>query len=499
MRSRGFKTVRSESDAEKRIALLERKISREKRARQQAEEQLEKYSFEIYQTNQSLQNSLTFAKKKQAELSFLAEASADVSSSLSIKELLKNTIELTGEFFAAQTGLYLFRQNTDSIGQHHIWSKQDEKLNEDNLLNYVQSNLPTFELESAPDTWLISEVEPPLELDAKWMVYTHFSLLKEQSAWIIFFSDAEFLDEESLYVLDTARGHLLSGIKRRLNDIRILKRTVELQDTIESLDKAKRQLIQSEKMASLGQLAAGVAHEINNPIGYISSNLEILGEYLQDIGQFKRRLMEAAKTEGALDIKQLDMLIADTDVDYLVEDSQDLLKANIEGVNRVKEIVLGLKTFSHVGDDNFVLLSINECIENALRVAWNALKYEHKVDNQLPANIPEVTGNSGQLQQVFINLFVNAAQAMENGGTLKIEGEVNNQKAIISVSDTGSGMSEETLGKLFTPFFTSKAVGVGTGLGLSVSYSILEAHGAEIDVRSELDKGSCFKITFPLG
>lgn len=489
----------SQSDAEKRIALLERKISREKRARQQAEEQLEKYSLEIYQTNQSLQSSLIFAKKKQAELSFLAEASADVGSSLSIKELLHNTIALTGEFFAAQAGLYLFNEGKDSVAQHHIWNKQDADNDDNLLLGYVESNLPTLEADSAPDSWFISEVEPQHQIAAKWMVYTHFSLLKDQSVWVIFFSNADLLDEESLYVLDTARGHLLSGIKRRLNDIRILRRTVELQDTIESLDKAKRQLIQSEKMASLGQLAAGVAHEINNPIGYISSNLEILGEYLQDIGQFKRQLMETAKIEGTIDAKQLDMLIADTDIDYLVEDSHDLLMANIAGVNKVKEIVLGLKTFSHVGEDNFVLLSINECIENALKVAWNALKYEHTVDNQLPADMPAITGNSGQLQQVFINLFVNAAQAMENGGTLKIEGQVTDHNVIISVLDTGVGMSEETLGKLFTPFFTSKAVGVGTGLGLSVSYSILEAHGAAVEVTSELDKGSCFKINFPVG
>jgi signal transduction histidine kinase len=491
--------VNSEVTLEKRIALLERKISREKRARQQAEDQLEKYSLEIYQTHQSLQRSLIFAKKKQAELSFLAEASANVGSSLSIKELLENTIALTGEFFAAQVGLYLFSESTKSVNEHHIWTKNDAQIDQDLLIGYVQSHLPSFESEYAPDTWLISDVEPQQWVEAKWMVYTHFSLLKEQSAWIVFFSNAEYLDEESLYVLDTARGHLLSGVKRQLNDIRIMRRTVELQDTIESLDKAKRQLVQSEKMASLGQLAAGVAHEINNPIAYISSNLEILGEYIQDIGQFKRRLMQTLRDKGTIDNEQLERLTAETDIDYLVEDSHDLLLANIEGVNRVKEIVLGLKTFSHSGEENFVLLSINECIENALKVAWNALKYEHKIDKHLPAHLPAVTGNSGQLQQVFINLFVNAAQAMENGGILKIIGQSTKHHVVIFVSDTGAGMSEETLGKLFTPFFTSKAVGVGTGLGLSVSYSILEAHGADVEVTSKLGEGSCFKITFPIG
>lgn len=490
--------MNSEPELQQRLKVLERKASREKKARQLAEQQLEKYSLEIYQTNQSLQKSLVYAEKKQSELSFLAEASAQVASSISIKELLVSMIGLTSKFFDAEVGMYLFGDPSQPDAEHFFWYKSEKCHDETELLSYLKSVLPQKKYDSSVNNWLIGEIESEQLTDLRWMVYTHFPLSKGRSVWLVFFSRANRLDEEALFVLDTARGHLQSGITRRLNQIKMLNRTEELQQTIKSLDKAKRQLIQSEKMASLGQLAAGVAHEINNPIGFISSNLEVLGEYICDLNLYKQQLSDLVEKSGTLDLNALQQLNKTADIDYLLEDATDLVKGNIEGVNRVKEIVGGLKTFSHAGEENFVMMSIVDCIQAALKIAWNALKYEHKVENKIPVELPQINGNSGQLQQVFINLFVNAAQAMESGGTLTLTSELSDTYLSIYVSDTGCGMSEETLAKLFTPFFTSKAVGVGTGLGLSVSYSILEAHGVNVEVTSTLGKGSCFILRFPV-
>lgn len=487
----------SDGDLTKRVQILERKIAREKKARGLAEKQLEEYSREIYKTNQSLQRSLAFAKKKQAELGYLGEASADISSDLSLKELLLNTIALTGEFFNAKAGLYIpYVGNEVQRSGIDNWLSQSAEEVPQELVDFAISTLPDIDTDMS-NNWLITEVNPSLSSDYKWLVYTNFRLLKRKSIWIAFYSDVELLDEESLYVLDTARGHLQNGIKRRLNDVRILKRTVELQETVDHLDTAKRQLVQSEKMASLGQLAAGVAHEINNPIGFIRSNSEMLGDYIDDFKTLLKKIEKQVSENNSLDAQEVRSWFENIDVDYLLEDSEELLKTNVEGLDRVREIVDNLKTFSHSGDDKLVKMSLNDCIAGALKITSNALKYQHEVNNNLGELLPEIKGNSGQLQQVFVNLFVNAAQAMEDGGTLTLNSSIGEKRIVVDISDTGCGMDEDTKNKLFTPFFTTKEIGVGTGLGLSVSYAILESHGIDIQVSSKVGEGTTFRLIIP--
>jgi C4-dicarboxylate-specific signal transduction histidine kinase len=273
---------------------------------------------------------------------------------------------------------------------------------------------------------------------------------------------------------------------------------VQLQDSINNLESAKRQLIQSEKMASLGQLAAGVAHEINNPIAFIRSNMEVLKEYLKDYKSLHDALQSELVNKKLLDMSSFNALCEKAELSYMNKDSVDLLTSNINGLNRVSEIVENLKRFSHTGDARLIQMSLNDCVEAALQIAGNVFKYEHQVDNQLTDSCPRVLGNLGQLQQVFMNLFINAADAMEEGGKLSISHTEDNQRVIIHVTDTGSGMDEETIGKLFTPFFSTKPVGIGTGLGLSVSYVILEAHNVQVTVDSKIGVGTTFNLSFPV-
>ena len=494
--------AKSNEELEARIAVLERKIEREKKARVMSEQHLEVHSRALYETNQSLQTSLAMAKKKQAELEFLRQTSGDVSSDISLQELITNTVELTGQFFSVECGMFIVTQNGQALESKvdNIWRAPNEWVSDKAFLKQATQFLPIQQQECL-SMWLVSAIDEQSShalSGFKWIVFVNFELLGNKIAWLAFFSRAEYLDEEALSVLSTAREHLLSGITRRITDVSIRKRTVELQDTVNRLEQAKRQLIQSEKMASLGQLAAGVAHEINNPVGFIRSNLEMLEEYLQDYQQLHELISQQIGISGQLDAAQYQSLCENIDLVYIQQDSEDLLASNLEGLDRVKEIVENLKTFSHSGDGKLDKINIKACIEGALKIAWNALKYEHIVDNLLPDDLPEVLGNIGQLQQVFVNLFVNAAYAMSKGGKLTIKSKLTPRVLLVEVIDNGCGMDQKTLDQLFTPFFTTKPIGVGTGLGLSVSYAILESHNVHTQVQSTVGKGTQFSLSFPL-
>ena len=224
----------------------------------------------------------------------------------------------------------------------------------------------------------------------------------------------------------------------------------------------------------------------------------MLEEYLQDYQTLHESMLRHIETAGQLDAQHYKELCDNIDLAYIQQDAKDLLGSNLEGLERVKEIVENLRTFSHSGDGKLERINLGVCIEGALKIAWNALKYEHIVENQIPNDLPEVLGNIGQLQQVFVNLFVNAAYAMDAGGTLTLKAHVTPDALLVEVRDTGCGMDRKTLDQLFTPFFTTKPVGVGTGLGLSVSYAILESHNVLTQVSSTVGKGTLFSLSFPL-
>lgn len=272
----------------------------------------------------------------------------------------------------------------------------------------------------------------------------------------------------------------------------ITPRQSEQEQLNAKLAQANRQLLQSEKLAAIGQLAAGVAHEINNPVGYVYSNLQSLGSYLDDL--FK--LTDAVDSAASLD--DLKAIKKNIDYTFLKDDLKDLLAESREGIERVKTIISAMKDFSHIENEEFKLADLHRGIETTLNVVNNELKYKATV-TKLFGDVPEVECISSQINQVIMNLLVNAAHAIEDFGEIIIRTLCNGDQVIVEVEDSGEGIAEDNLHRIFEPFFTTKPVGKGTGLGLSLSFNIIQKHNGSITAeRAASGKGTCFRISLPL-
>ncbi len=271
------------------------------------------------------------------------------------------------------------------------------------------------------------------------------------------------------------------------------------QRLIAQLEDAHCQLLQSEKLASIGQLAAGVAHEINNPIGFVNSNLNTLKGYVSELLQLiaaYETLESVAQAHPPL-AERMRQLRQGTDLDYLRQDIPELLAETIDGTTRVRRIVQDLRDFSRTGEVEWEWADLHAGLDSTLNVVSNEIKYQAEVVREY-GDLPLVECLPTQLNQVFMNLLVNAAQAMPVRGTITLRTGHENGWVAVSIADTGSGISADNLRKIFDPFFTTKPVGKGTGLGLSVSYGIVEKHGGRIDVKSVIGEGTTFTVMLPV-
>ncbi len=266
------------------------------------------------------------------------------------------------------------------------------------------------------------------------------------------------------------------------------------------------QILQSEKMASIGQLAAGVAHEINNPVGFVSCNFNTLGGYQRQLSELIVKYKELAALVSEFPepqekvfskLNEIGTLEQEIDIDYVMDDFPQVIKESEDGVNRVKKIVSDLKNYAHPGSEKMQLTDINRNIESTLNMVWNELKYHVEIEKDLN-DIPAIECYPQLLNQVFMNLIVNAAQAIETKGKIKIKTKRSNTHIEIHISDTGIGIPKENLPKIFDPFFTTKDVGKGTGLGLHVCYNIINKHNGTINVESDVGKGTSFTISLPI-
>ncbi|MGQ0612311.1 MAG: ATP-binding protein [Planctomycetaceae bacterium] len=270
-----------------------------------------------------------------------------------------------------------------------------------------------------------------------------------------------------------------------------------LESALRDLERAQAQLLQQEKMASIGQLAAGVAHELNNPIGYVHSNLGTLGRYFEKIQEMLAAYELRLKPGAAPAREALEALRKRLKIEFVLEDLPSLLKESLEGTERVRKIVSDLKVFSHPAESDPKYSDLTEGLKSTLNIVWNELKYKAELRTEF-GELPPVRCVEGQINQVFMNLLVNAGQAIVAGGVITLRTRVEGAMAVFEFADNGCGIPPENLHRIFDPFFTTKPVGKGTGLGLAISLDIARKHGGTLDVVSELGKGTCFTIRLPV-
>ncbi len=303
----------------------------------------------------------------------------------------------------------------------------------------------------------------------------------------------------SLLALVIANHRMHVERANRIVELSTLNATMQRMN--EALEEAQDQLVQSEKMASIGQIAAGVAHEINNPIGYVLSNLGTLDSYLKSLFGLVEACIESEGSSSVPQQPSLDRARAlreSINFDFLRSDIVALLAESRDGILRVKHIVQDLKDFSRGGvDDVWEVVNLHDALDRTLNIVRNEIKYKARIETRY-GSLPDVECIPSRLHQVFLNLIVNAGQAIEASGTITISTGASASEAWIRFEDTGCGIPKEHLHRIFEPFFTTKPVGQGTGLGLSVSYSIVRRHGGSIEVESEPGRGSRFTIRLPV-
>lgn len=291
------------------------------------------------------------------------------------------------------------------------------------------------------------------------------------------------------------RRTLLRNARKYKEDLET--RNAELARRKAELERVQAQLVHSEKMASLGQLAAGVAHELNNPAGFILSNMSALPEYVQ-------RLEKVLSTYDAASLSPADSEVVaaakrEVDYDHILRDLNSIATDSFSGAERIEGIVQNLRLFSRLDEAELKEVDVHEGIESTIRLLSQYFTSPSIALRRVYGDLPRINCYAGQLNQVWLNLLVNAAQAIgEDSGEVTIKTSSREQTVAVSVSDTGSGIAPEHINRIFDPFFTTKPIGEGTGLGLSISHGIIARHGGSLSVESAASRGTTFNVVLPV-
>jgi two-component system NtrC family sensor kinase len=341
------------------------------------------------------------------------------------------------------------------------------------------------------------------------MEYYH-TLLKKQI-------NKNFLSKDSSNVLDNDTRRLLDIINATYwefeNDKALLERSIDISsreynESVEKTNKLQSQLILQEKMAGIGQLSAGIAHEINNPLGFVQSNMETLKKYLakiQKLYELNKNLLVNGNffnpEQCNKDINEIKSYFKNNKIDNIFSDLDEITNESMDGLNRIEKIIKSLLGFSRKGfEEGFSEYDLNQGIKDTLIIANNEIKYYSKVETNLET-LPIIDALFGEINQVILNLIINAAYAIKakgTNGTIKIHTYSDDLYVYCVIADDGCGIKESYINRIFEPFFTTKPIGTGTGLGLSIAHDIIvNKHSGKIDVKSELGVGTTFKLTLP--
>jgi len=381
-------------------------------------------------------------------------------------------------------------------------------------LAFVDMQMPG--IDGAETTRRIRQIDPRarIVIVTAYSEYTPDDIIRVVCGDDIFYLRKPFNSEEirqfaraltNEWQLERERERLtsqLEGVNAELADMN--------QNLLTRVQAQARMLIQSEKMASIGILAAGVAHEINNPMAFINANLTALKTYGADILELLRQyarlenhLTQTPVSDPAPLLTRIAQFKKDKKIDFILQDLNNLVDESLEGVNRVTGIVQDMKTFARIDEAEFKPIDLNATLDATLNIVWNEIKYNAEVIKRY-GELPLVNCYPQKISQVFMNLLVNAAQAIEGEGVIEIVTRVDNvgssepQRVVVAIADNGAGIAAEAISNIFDPFFTTKPPGQGTGLGLSISYDIIKAHGGDLTAASQPGQGAVFTVTLPV-
>ena len=376
-------------------------------------------------------------------------------------------------------------------------SVQKQKVIEDGILNEIAA-LPTQQRILALERAIDAEKQQITEATDFYRTlligYSAFLLgLMAWLAWRLAHS----------YNLIQSKNEELASVNENLEH-RVTERTAELADALQHLKDSESALIQSEKMSSLGQMIAGVAHEINTPLAYVRSGLEVLEEQLphsSELATETRQLLdllssgEAAEDSIAAQFGRVQDLCLAAEQGHGATELSNVVKDGLYGIDQISEIVLNLKNFSRLDRAKTSRFDLNEGLESTLVIAKHLVKTKTITRDFAPN--AHITGSPSQINQVFLNLISNAAQATGDSGVIILRTAIEGANVRVEIEDNGSGIPADVLPKIFDPFFTTKKVGEGTGLGLSIAFKIISEHGGRIEVDSVVGRGTRFTITLP--
>lgn len=467
------------------VAVLERRLIREKNLRISAQAQLNDYAKKSYIASTDLRNTVEKLHNKQQEIEFFLQSAKELKNGKSGLELINSFLSICVEFISAEGGACFFT-HSGSLGQHGLMFKRDTSFN---FKAIVEEYLPTFTLHIL-DSWSVQEVSEFFEGDTTWFIATNFRYTDNSIGWLCFIVKTPQISEQKLYILDSYLEQLRISIAQQ-QEIATQAKKLESGKLEAELAETKRQLLIADRMSSLGFLSSGVAHEINNPLAFLVGN----NRYMKKVVMAGIEELEALRdSTSSTDVLQR---INRSDLLRLRHELLEVFDDNEHGLARLSGISKSLRQFIRTNDEGFTALDVIQCVQRSVKIASMSKKTMVSVSNELRADKAIVYGNEGEIEQVLLNIIINAIQSIAKDGEVTVVINENNDDIIIDIKDNGCGIAEENLTKIFSPFFTLKKGSEGTGLGLGISKTIIDAHNGSITVDSELGIGTTFTITLP--
>lgn len=472
---------------------------RERKARIAAEKELDEKSKEVCSGLNTIEYQFKAIERRKKELELLVTVAQVAELQLSIEAAVEIYISSVAEFLGAMIGRSAVNlKNTDAYQPRLVLNKTNDETCQ-KVLASIEGEMHREYAKKCVEEGVcyrylvdVSAMTEVAEEELQ-VIFLPVRCNGETLAVCEVMVAGSSVTDEVVSQLMTVASQVSLMLERQDAQKRLEKNYHQLKSAHDNLKSTQSQLVHSEKMACLGQLAAGVAHEINNPVGFVLSNVETLAEYVEVLVN----LLDSYQAMPGVEEEKIAQLKKDQDVDYILEDIDQVMVDSKTGLVRVKDIVNNLKSFARADDGEKKSVDVNECLTSTLKVVWNELKYHVEVKTDLQENIPNVCAMAGELSQVFMNLLVNAGHAITENGVVSIRSYSEGGQVFVEIKDNGCGIPEEIQNRIFDPFFTTKPIDRGTGLGLSISYGIIQGFGGSIDLESRCGEGASFLIALP--